>query len=517
MKRNVILLLTLSFVAALATARWCMSSGIGVSPDSVLYLSAAESVRAGHGLRPIAFHYTPRIAAGSPLTIFPPTYPLLLALTGSLISNQLDAAKWLHSILFASSVLLIGMTAYLSTGKSALATLSAMLLFQSTPSMLEIQTMAWSEPPFILFSLAAFLLLGLQITKPNYLLLAGSALSASLALTTRYVGVTLLPPMIITILFLENRPRRRRIWDCVIVLAIATLPLAAWLIRNILTTDSATNRSIGFHPVGISDIHDLVGALLVFWVPFLDSQYLKMVLFIIFAVVTGSGLVLALKKSTADVESARMNTSTQMLSAVFIITFLVFLIANNSLVNPPVELSNRVVSPVYVFGIILIVSIVYGLSNLWNRKTLQWGVLLLLFIPIGVNSVYAFSFAIRRHDDGSGYTSRWWTDSQSIAYIRTLPEAKTIYSNGIDAIYLLTKRETVRIPAKVDRVSGKNNPDFERDIDALRNDLVQNRAIVVYLDKIGWRWYLPSKEELEKVFRFPVLVRFDDGVVYGIR
>ena len=73
------------------------------------------------------------------------------------------------------------------------------------------------------------------------------------------------------------------------------------------------------------------------------------------------------------------------------------------------------------------------------------------------------------------------------------------------------------MPAKVDPVSGKNNPEFEREINSVRNELMQNQAVVVYLDKITWRWYLPSKDELENVYRLPVLVRFDDGVVYGIK
>ena len=46
---------------------------------------------------------------------------------------------------------------------------------------------------------------------------------------------------------------------------------------------------------------------------------------------------------------------------------------------------------------------------------------------------------------------------------------------------------------------------------------MQNRAVVVYLDKINWRWYLPSKDELANVYQLPVLVRLDDGVIYGIK
>jgi len=91
--------------------------------------------------------------------------------------------------------------------------------------------MACPEPPFICFVLIALLLLVLHISKPNYLLLFGASFAAGLALTTRYVGITILPPMILTILLLGGRQLRNRITDSLIVTGIGTLPLIAWLLR----------------------------------------------------------------------------------------------------------------------------------------------------------------------------------------------------------------------------------------------------------------------------------------------
>ena len=50
----------------------------------------------------------------------------------------------------------------------------------------------------------------------------------------------------------------------------------------------------------------------------------------------------------------------------------------------------------------------------------------------------------------------------------------------------------------------------------MRNELFQNRAVLVYLDKITWRWYLPTKDELNNVYKLPVLIQLDDGTIYGI-
>src|SRR5437868_6699326 len=187
----VILLFILAPAFAAGIALWSMCSGVGVTPDSVMYISAAHSLVEGKGLKTIAPHAFPRLRGDNPLTVAPPTYPILLALSFILSSDPLHGAKWLHSLLFALNVFLIGMTVYLCTNKAVLPTLCSILLFLSTSSMIEIHTMAWSEPPFLLFALAAFLLLALHIKKSNGWLLVGSSLLASLALTTRYIGITL--------------------------------------------------------------------------------------------------------------------------------------------------------------------------------------------------------------------------------------------------------------------------------------------------------------------------------------
>ncbi len=140
---------------------------------------------------------------------------------------------------------------------------------------------------------------------------------------------------------------------------------------------------------------------------------------------------------------------------------------------------------------------------------------MITFALISVNAMYAVPFAVERHSDGSGFSTRLWANSESIRNLKTLSADRTTYSNGIDAIYYLTGREALRIPAKFDQTQGRNNPDFEREIIAMRNDLMQNRAVVIYLDKISWRWYLPSRDELESVYKLPVLVKLEDGVIYG--
>lgn len=515
MRRHITLLI-LAAAAGAGIGWWCMSSGVGVSPDSVIYLSAADSLAAGAGLKPIAFHHSPNVPGGERLVVFPPVYPLLLSFSRLLTADQLSGARWLHLLLFAANIFLVGLIVYLATARSALASLVCILLFVSSRRILEIHTMAWSEPPFILFILLAVFLLMRHLATPHYLLLVGASLSAGLAITTRYAGVTILPPMIITIFFLDHGPLKTRIRNCLMILGIGIFPLAVWLLRNKLVADSATNRSLAFHPLKISEFNNIVNALLAFWMPLSGNAFVKIVFLFFGTCLVLIGIVLVVKDRRRE-QSEKMNAGTQMFAAVFITTYLLFLCAYNSLMDPAVDLSTRVLSPVYAPGIILVICVAYKLSRLGNPNTLWWGFLVLSSLLISVNAKHAISFAVERHNEGSGYGSRAWAGSKSIEYLQTSSEARTIYSNGIDAIYFLTRREALRIPAKVDATTGKSNSQFAQDINYVRNELLQNRAVVVYLDKITWRWYLPAKDELTNIHKLPVLIQLDDGTIYGIK
>ena len=515
-RKNSLLLLILVPLIAASVAWWCMASGIGVSPDSVIYLSAADSVLAGEGLKAIAYHFTPTVPSGKPLVAFPPTYPLLISLSNLVNTEHLTAARCLHSFLFAVNIFLVGVIVYLATDRSALAALTAMLLSLSSARFLEIHTMAWSEAPFILFILLAVLLLLLHVRTSHYLLLIGASVSASLAITTRYAGVTVLPPMILTVVLLGVKKPGRRIRDCVVLVGIAIIPLAAWLLRNEVTADSATGRTIALHPVGVSDIGKIANALLVFELPATRNSYLKIALLLLGSGLLAAAIALSLKRALSREPREEVNFGTQLCAAAFVITYLLFLVAYNSLMDPAVDLDTRTVLPAYVIGVILIISVIYELSR-FARPWFWCGFLALSLVLVSLNMVRATSFAIHRHQNGIGYTSREWINSETIAYLRSQSEGRMVYSNAIDAIHFLTGREALRVPAKFDPTTRKNNPDFERSIGEMRNELIQNRAVLLYLDNVTWRRYLPSKEELENIYKLPVLTRLNDGVVYGVR
>lgn len=137
---------------------------------------------------------------------------------------------------------------------------------------------------------------------------------------------------------------------------------------------------------------------------------------------------------------------------------------------------------------------------------------LVLFVANVGRAAYWMSY---RHHEGEGFTSREWKDSETVEFLKALPPNIVISSNAADACYVFTKRDVLRLPAKYDPTNGRYNADFDAQMTTLRDELNNKRAVVIYFDKINWRWYLPNRNELEESYQLPVATRLADGIVYG--
>jgi hypothetical protein len=326
---------------------------------------------------------------------------------------------------------------------------------------------------------------------------------------TRYVGLTVLVPLILFVV-MENRPTRERLKRVIVMLAVALLPLVAWVIRNRLTAGSSTGRSWAFHFIGTAALNTFVESLRLLFIPDSSGNLAKLLLLVIAAGIIVWALWMGLRGQTSTV-----NRCVRFFSAVMIITYVVFLAAYNSFADPAVDLGPRVALPVYLFGIILIFSVVEWETAVGNQRWLFWFIILSALVLFGANLRPSAHWMWYRHGDGEGFTSRAWRDSESVKFLKAVPSQMLVYSNAADACYLHTNREALRLPAKYDPTGARINPDFAAQITVLREDLINNRAVVVYFDRVNWRWYLPDQHELEETYKFPVVTRLGDGVVYG--
>ena len=220
-------IVALAAAASLLVACGTWKIGIGLSPDSNQFVSAARNLVAGNG-----------DFAGSNLPAFsPPLFMVVLAAPGFFGVGPIIAAGVLNPVILGLICLVAGLWFYRLTGAPLLTVLSLIYAVR-----------------FI------------EEDAPRRLYLAAAL--AALACLTRYAGVALVASTLLVLLVAGRRTLPRTVARMTAYAAIAAVPLGLWLLRNWLLTDTLTGWR---HPAEFSVVYNLVrtaGTLGVWTVPF---------------------------------------------------------------------------------------------------------------------------------------------------------------------------------------------------------------------------------------------------------
>ena len=484
---------------------WITPNGIGIGPDSIGYIETSQSLLEGKG-----FYFLNR-----PMTHWPPVYPSLLAIVGVFKDDKIQAARWLNVLVYGTNVFLIGLCAYTFTDYSLLALICSLILFISSESMLLIHTMAWSEPLFILFVLSGVLFVSFYILRPKKYLLVLAALSIGLALATRYVGITLFPVVFICLLFLSRRSFGKKMRDMFILFFISSLPLALWMIRNVILVGNPSNRTITFHPFALSKIKTLFYTFYGYLMPIhvhggikiLQLVILGGMLFIAIGVVFHKNLI---KKQETDVA-----TVFQFFGTLFFISYISFLFISITFIDAHTPLDKRILSPLYVFIILLPISFCWSLYRIGKNQTIIYILLVCFSFVFPINLDRAISMALDVHKNGKAFNTPEWRNSETITFLRLLPDERKIYSNADDVVYWFTQKNVEKIPEKIDPESRLLNNDFDNELEIMCKNIKVNGDYLAYFDKVTWRDYLPPLDEIQQKCELSVIRRLSDGIIYG--
>ncbi len=219
--------------------------GVGMVSDSVNYINGARSLAAGNG-----YYRASGADTLKPITNFPPLYSMLLSLPILFGADAIQSA-WVFSLLFyLLNLLLIALLVRKATDNHWLG-LGAAALFLASKPFLYFQVFAMTEPLFFFYAQRVSAVL---LAAENDLLLIWllCGISCGAAFLTRYIGAASLAAICAAILFYP--PANIRRFRAFFGTLAGALPLMfAWLIRNQLVTGNISNRSSGFHPLGIAD------------------------------------------------------------------------------------------------------------------------------------------------------------------------------------------------------------------------------------------------------------------------
>jgi hypothetical protein len=474
----------------------CAYGGIGVSPDSVVYISTAQNIH-DHGAINDFTHM--------PVMDFPAFYPVFLSsvlfLTGSKV---LSFGPILDGFMFA---LLIGLCGYImnrfnhvTRGYKALLLVFIVL----SPCLLEIYSMIWSETLFLLLSILFLIVAHRYFRTHSLQWLAAMGLVAGLACVTRYAGVSLIALGGLLLLCdggLRWSPRKFGHWG--LYGLVALLPLALNLYRNLQLTETLTGyREPGQTPFSAN--LRMFGSVLCDWLPFFNERYdaATVVAFLFILGITGR-FVYRLVRRTQIFSYSNLALSYFVVYGGFILVT-----ATVSRFQP---LDSRLLSPLFLPWL-------WGSSN-WIPPALKrcpprWKVGAIL-VSLGAAACFIIGEVrdFKENWEGihyagiPGYTETSWKESETMAFARShkdsLEKAGPIYSDAFEGLWFLANVDADLLPHK----------DNSEDI---RYMMKQDHFTVVWFDD-AVNFDLIDVEFIQTRKQLVDELHFKDGAIYYFR
>ena len=435
----------LAVIGALAVLM-ATSSIIGLGPDSATYLSAAVNFSRGHGLS---------VFDTSPLAIFGPAYPRLIAAVMGLGLSPLQAARWINAVAAGATVWL----AYLIIRRHVTApwiriAATATVLISSI--LLQVEAMAWSEPLFIALSLLLIVMLESILAQRGPMvtvILAGMV--AAVAFLDRYAGLALILLGVACLISpISKRNWRRPLSQSAVYLVFAGAVPLVWMMRNHAVSGTymgARYNSSQTVASVLSGLGNWTGRWLI-PTPYyahdalfsLSRGLMEFVgLLVLAGVFVAAGYVL-FNHRTDDADASRGTYSLVplLLAAVIYAAYLAFSELTTALdpINP------RLFSPL---AVPLIILAAVGVERLLASKFgARRGVKVALAVIVGivlVNQVFAWQSNVRDFTNNpyAVYSRAPWTNSPLSKVVAGLPATEAIQSNVPFGLWIDVQNRTI--------------------------------------------------------------------------
>ena len=405
--------------------------GAGAGSDEAMYLFMAENLAAGRGF--VDFY-------GYTTAHWPPLFPALLALSGLAGIEPLAAARFINAAAFGATVFVFGrfLDSKCGARTSTLAGTAAVL---ASPILTDMSSQALSDPLFLLFALLALVQLDRFQREGGTRALVLCGVFSALCVSTRYMGLSVLATgAVVILLWAPGKPAVRLGAVCA-YLSLSVPPLAAWLWRNLALTGTLTG------PRGVS-AHSPLAILRMF----ADTMQLEILPFraVLFrvsetAVRFGDAALLALAAGLGWAAAFRRRSIGRLLErleSASLVTMVMFAAAYSALLlfmGSATEIADpargRYVAPAQI-------CVLFIVAVLWDRAALRGrtkNVLAGCFaVFVAISAAMSADGLVRGWREGHSYTSRVWTESETMRWMEENIDGGRIYSNMPDAIYVRT-------------------------------------------------------------------------------
>jgi hypothetical protein len=469
-------------------------SGLGISPDSIYYMSAADSFLAGKGF----YQFDDQ-----PFVMFPVFYPFFLSIIKLIFGNQfLSVIPYVNALLFGLLIYITGMI----LGKMNIPKWIkwvVLIILTTSASLLEVYTMLWSETLFIVEVLLFIWTIEKYISTYSIKHLIWMSIIAAIATDTRLAGVSIIATGGFLIVTNHNLDWIKKCKHACIFCFIASSLFAINLIRNAHLSQTLTgNRQKGVTPF-IENLH-YYGQVLGDWLP--CSKFLNgypVLLGFLFILWIGA---LYFYKWWNRLD--QQNFEIVLAAYTLIYSLFMLFVATISRFE---TINNRLLSPFYIPFILTLVFYLRFLipkSKPFIVKKVMTGVILITFV-VGIyeqGNWFNTSYLENKQGGIGGYSDDDWLISSGLLnYLVGHPEffksSTPIYSNAAHAVYFRTKQHLQILPER--KYAHLVNEFNKTSKQMLIWFNAEDNAEVLTLEEIG------ARKNLQ------ILYKFNDGVIYS--
>lgn len=467
-------------------------SGVGLSPDSIMYASAADSFQA-HG-NMMTFNKTP-------ITFFPVFYPFFLGVIEFFSRiNPMEAGAMINRFLFAGVIFTSGWIMERFMSHSRIYKWLVLIAIILSPALLEIYSYLWSETLFIL-EILFFIIAWWKYTHTHSIrMLMIAAIITAISCITRYAGVTIVATGGLLILLDYELTIRKKISHLFLYGFVSVSLLAGNLLMNAIATGLSTGTREPSVTPFFKNLY-YVGTVINDWGSLSDKADA-------WAVPITSVILLALIAILAWKTWKRRINSYENIVIAFALVYALFIIVSASITRYE-TIDSRLLAPVFIPLLISCTSWVPDVLKDVRKKPLRYslaGVAIIAMLLFEYSTVMV-DYQRWYDEDGygvPGYSDDSWNKSEFAPYLKAhknmFDPKVPIFSDANEAVYLCTGLSSKLVPHKY----------FKNKV----NDFYQHKHFyVVWFDSL-YNSELISLKNIMLHKKLQQLVKKKEGEVY---
>ena len=309
-----------------------------------------------------------------------------------------------------------------------------------------------------------------------------AAVLCGLSLLTRYSSAAFLGAGGLVLLLFRQPRNTKRVWiDLLGFGFIGILPMLIWGVYDVLATSTLASRSMEADLAGrLASFWPMLRDVILVWFapdsflytppyPAIINHVLVPLVTVVLVIISGLFVFrrfhLIQKQTLVDDGLFQL----AVLLMLFILLYTVLIFGVYLTTYPPITIGSRMFSPVHLAALWLVV-LLLGLSRTYWPKLQRLQPIFLICLILFAGSYIFRSYRIVRqnYEEGLGYLSRTWQQSETVQAVKQLPDNILIVTNETNAMLFLTGRltyplEEIYKPAGLDEFSTYGSGDLTDD------------------------------------------------------